>query len=218
MRPVVLRIVSGMVVVYGGMSSMVYASVLQFLMIFGSGLLLFALAYFKLPNGWSDVIAYSPCEFYLFKPTDYPEIPWHAFVLTILNLQLFYCCINQALVQRGFGGKTEWDVRMAIIVAGFAVFLRPFVEVFPGMIARTLAFSGYSQFDLGVTEGLSCYQMDLESVLPLLVNHFVWPGFIGLMVVGVLSSVMSTISALLNSISTWTFTRSGFGPRQVIGS
>ncbi|MBN1911327.1 MAG: sodium/solute symporter [Pirellulales bacterium] len=199
---IVLAIISGLVVVYGGMSSMVYASVLQFVLIFGAGLLLFVLAYLKLPNGWSDVVDHAPCGFHLFKPTDYPEIPWHAFVLTVLNLQLFYCCINQALVQRGFGGRTEWDVRMAIILAGFAVFFRPFVEVFPGMMARALAMTGHAQFAVGVTEGVSGSKMDLDSVLPNLVNNLIRPGFIGLMVVGILSSVMSTISALLNSIST----------------
>ena len=199
---ILLGIIAGLVAIYGGMSSMVYASVLQFLLIFGAGLLLFILAYLKLPNGWSDVVTHSPCGFHLIQPCDYPEIPWQAIPLTLLNLHLFYSCISQAMVQRGFGGRTEWDVRMAIIAAGFLVFFRPMVEVFPGMIARALAFSGYSQFDLGVTQGMSYSEMDLDSMLPLLINQLVKPGFIGLLVVGILSSVMSTISAFLNSIST----------------
>lgn len=198
----VLGIVSGLVSVYGGMSSMAYTSVLQFVLIFGSGFVLFILAYLKLPNGWSDVVAHSPCGFHLIRPSDYPEIPWQAIPLTLLNLHLFYSCISQAMVQRGFGGRTEWDVRMAIIAAGFAVFFRPFVEVFPGMMARALAFSGFSEFDLGVTRGVPYNQMDLDSLLPILINSLVKPGFIGLMVVGILASVMSTISAFLNSIST----------------
>ncbi len=198
----ILGVVSGLVSVYGGMASMAYASVLQFVLIFGSGFVLFILAYLKLPNGWSDVVAHSPCGFHLIRPSDYPEIPWQAIPLTLLSLHLYYSCISQAMVQRGFGGRTEWDVRMAIIAAGFAVFFRPVVEVFPGMMARALAFSGFSQFDLGVTRGLARDQMDLDALLPILVNNLVKPGFIGLMIVGILSSVMSTISAFLNSIST----------------
>jgi len=199
---VILGVVSGLVSVYGGMASMAYTSVLQFVLIFGSGSVLFILAYMQLPHGWSDVVAHAPCGFHLMKPSDYPEIPWQAVPLTLLSLHLYYSCISQAMVQRGFGGRTEWDVRMAIIAAGFAVFLRPVVEVFPGMMARALAFSGFSQFDLGVTQGLPREQMDLDSLLPLMINHLVKPGFIGLMIVGILSSVMSTISAFLGSIST----------------
>ena len=198
----VLGIVSGLVSVYGGMASMAYTSVLQFILIFGSGFVLFILAYLKLPHGWSDVVAHAPCGFHLIKPSDYPEIPWQAIPLTLLSLHLYYSCISQAMVQRGFGGRTEWDVRIAIIAAGFAVFLRPVVEVFPGMMARALAFTGFSEFDLGVTRGLPREKMDLDSLLPILVNNLVKPGFIGLMIVGILSSVMSTISAFLGSIST----------------
>ena len=72
------------------------------------------------------------------QPMDYPVIPWHAVPLTILGLHLYYSCVNQALVQRSFGAKTEWDARMAIIVSGFFVMLRPFVEILPGMICRAL--------------------------------------------------------------------------------
>jgi SSS family solute:Na+ symporter len=199
---VVLGVVSGLVSVYGGMASMAYTSVLQFVLIFGSGAVLFGLAYQKLPNGWSDVVAHAPGGFHLIQPADYPEIPWQAIPLTLLSLHLYYSCINQAMVQRGFGGRTEWDARMAIIAAGFAVFFRPFVEVYPGMMARALAYSGYSEYDLGVTRGASFQEMDVDSLLPMLVNNLVRPGFIGLMIVGILSSVMSTITAFLGSIST----------------
>ena len=199
---VILGVVSGLVAMYGGAASMAYTSVLQFALIFGSGFVLFILAYMKLPNGWSDVVKHAPGGFHLIQPADYPEIPWQAIPLTLLSLHLYYSCISQAMVQRGFGGKTEWDVRIAIIAAGFAVFFRPFVEVFPGMMARALAFSGFSEYDLGVTRGVPHSQMDLDSLLPLLINNLVKPGFIGLIVVGILSSVMSTISAFLNSIST----------------
>jgi len=124
---------------------------------------------------------------------DYAVIPWHAIPLTILGLHLFYSCINQAMVQRGFGGKTEWDVRMAILMAGFCVILRPFVEIFPGMIARALAV-----FDPAFRLG----DQPVDNVFPMLISNLVPAGFQGLIIVGILSSVMSTIAAFLNSIST----------------
>ena len=133
---VVLALTAGIYTMYGGQSSMVYTAFLQFLLIFGSGILLFVIGLYKLPHGWHDLVAHAPCGFHLIKPMNYEMIPWHAIVMTVFGLHLFYSCINQALVQRGFGAATEWDVRMAMIFAGFFVLLRPLVEVFPGMMVR----------------------------------------------------------------------------------
>lgn len=190
---ILLAAVAGVYTMYGGMSSMVYAAFFQFLFIFISGIALFVMAYLRLPNGWQDVIDAAPGGFHLIQPMDYEVIPWHAIPLTILGLHLFYSCINQALVQRGFGGKTEWDVRMAIVMAGFFVVLRPFVEIFPGMIARALAVFDPA-FQLG--------DQPVDNVFPMLIRNLVPPGLQGLIIVGILSSVMSTIAAFLNSIST----------------
>lgn len=185
--------VAGFYTMYGGMSSASYTAVLQFSLMFMSGFLLFWLGYTRLPNGWSDVVTHAPGGFHLIQPADYPVIPWHAIPLTIFGLHLYYSCVNQALVQRSFGAKTEWDARMAIIVAGFFVFFRPFIEIFPGMICRALA-SFDPRFDLG--------SQPVDNVFPLLIRELIPVGFRGLMLVGILSSVMSTIAAFLNSIST----------------
>ena len=196
---VVLAVVAGFYTMYGGMSSMAYTAVVQFVIIVGAGFFVFYLGYIKLPNGWSDVIAHSPGGFHLMQPMDYPAIPWHAIPLTLLGLHLFYSCTSQAMVQRGFGAKTEWDVRIAIIFVGFFVFLRPFIEIFPGMIARALAFMGHEKFDIGITTGA---KIDVDQVFPMLINNLIPAGLKGLVIAGILSAVMSTISAFLNSIST----------------
>ncbi len=190
----VLGLVAGVYTMYGGMSSMIYAAVFQFALIFIAGLALFILGYLHLPNGWQDVVQHAPGGFHLIQPMDYETIPWHAIVMTVLGLHLFYSCMNQALVQRGFGARSEWDVRIAILFAGSFAIVRPFVEIFPGMIARALAFTGHAEFVLG--------DRSVDDVFPMLVRNLVPVGLRGLMVVGILSSVMSTISAYLNSIST----------------
>ena len=198
----ILALVAGLYTMYGGMSSMVYAAVIQFILIFVSGFALFWLAYNQLPNGWSDIVTHSPGGFHLIQSADYnviwngkslTTIPWTAIPATILGLHLFYSCINQALVQRGFGAKTEWDVRMAILIAGFFVLLRPFIEIIPGMIYRALVLGG---------DGSYPAPSEIDAVFPMLIQHLVPVGLKGLIIVGILSSVMSTIAAFLNSIST----------------
>jgi SSS family solute:Na+ symporter len=189
----ILGAVSGIYTMYGGMASAAYAAVFQFALIFLSGGVIFILAYLKLPNGWSDVVAAAPGGFHLMQPMDYPSIPWHAIPLTILGLHLYYSCVNQALVQRAFGARTEWDARMGIIISGFFVLLRPFVEIFPGMMARAIGLFD-PRFNLG--------DQPVDNVFPLLIRELVPAGMRGLILIGILASVMSTISAFLNSIST----------------
>ena len=191
---VVLALVAGIYTTYGGMSSMVYTAAAQFILIFVSGFVVFYLGYMKLPNGWADVVQNDPGGFQLIQPMDHELIPWQSILLTLFGLHLFYSCINQALVQRGFGARTEWDVRMAVIFAGFFVFLRPFVEIFPGMIARALAANGYENFNME--------HQAVDAVFPLIIRELVPAGLRGLVLVGVLSSIMSTIAAFLNSVST----------------
>lgn len=189
-----LGTIAGIYTIYGGMSSMVSAAVLQFVLMMAAGGLLFVLAFMQLPNGWSDIVSYAPGGFHLAQPMDYPVMPWHAVLFAFFNLQLFYSCINQALVQRGFGARTEWDVRMAVIFALAFVLVRPFLEVLPGMMARALAYTGHTEY-LVTADGI-------DNVYPMLIANLVPMGLKGFVLVGILASVMSTISAFLNSIST----------------
>lgn len=190
---ILIGIVAGLYTMYGGMRSAAYAATIQFALIFISGFFLMYLAYGKLPNGWADVVKAAPCGFHLIKPTDYPSIPWHAVPLTLLGIHLYYSCANQALVQGCFGARREWDARIGLIVAGFCVVLRPFVEIFPGMCCRAIAAFDPA-FELG--------DQPIDNVLPMMVRQLVQPGFRGLILIGILASVMSTIAAFLNSIST----------------
>jgi SSS family solute:Na+ symporter len=94
---------------------------------------------------------------------------------------------------------------MAIVFAGAFVLLRPFVEIIPGMMARAIyevspdSVIGQA-FDFGLRNNLAGYVPD--RVLPKMIRVLVPVGLQGLMVVGILAGVMSTIAALLNSIST----------------
>ena len=190
----VLGLVAGIYTMYGGMKYVINVAVFDFVMVFTAGIILFVLAYMKLPHGWSDIIAQAPGGFHLMQPMNNPVMPWHAVLFSLFNLQLFYSCMNQALVQKGLGAKTEWDVRMAIILAAVFVLFRPFIEIFPGMIARALAYTGHEEFRVSVDK--------IDNVYPMLITNLIPAGLKGFMLVGILATIMSTTSAFLNSIST----------------
>lgn len=190
----ILGIVAGVYTMYGGMKFVINAALFDFVLVFAAGAVLFILGYMKLNNGWSDVVEHAPGGFHLMQPTDTAVMPWHAVLFSLFNLQLFYSCINQALVQRGLGAKSEWDVRMAIILAAAFVLFRPFIEIFPGMIARSLAFTGHEEFRVSAGE--------VDNVYPMLIKNLIPEGLKGLVLIGTLATVMSTTAAFLNSIST----------------
>ena len=190
----VLGVVAGIYTMYGGMRFVINAAVFDFVLVFAAGTVLFVLGYMKLPHGWSDIVKNAPGGFHLMQPMNYPVMPWHAVLFALFNLQLFYSCINQALVQKGLGAKTEWDVRMAIILAAVFVLFRPFIEIFPGMMARALAYTGHEEFRVSVDK--------IDNVYPMLITNLIPAGLKGFMLVGILATIMSTTSAFLNSIST----------------
>lgn len=190
----ILGVVAGAYTMYGGMKFVINAAVFDFILVFTAGAVLFILGYLKLNNGWDDIIQHAPGSFKLMQPMNTPVMPWHAVLFSLFNLQLFYSCINQALVQRGLGARTEWDVRMAIVLAAVFVLFRPFIEIFPGMIARALAMTGHSEFSIAADQ--------VDSVYPLLINNLIPAGLKGLVLIGTLATVMSTTAAFLNSIST----------------
>ncbi|MDD2462330.1 MAG: sodium/solute symporter, partial [Kiritimatiellae bacterium] len=202
----VLSIVSGICTLYGGESSMVYGAFFQFLLIFVAGGALIWLAYRHMPGGLGDLRKVpDPGYLRLIHPRSSNPIPWHAILVTMFGLHLYYSCINQSLVQSGFGARTEWDARVAIVFAGAFVLLRPFVEIIPGMMARAIyevsPDSAMGQaFDFGLSTNPAGYMPD--QVLPKMIRALVPEGVQGLLVVGILAGVVSTISALLNSIST----------------
>lgn len=190
----VLGLVAGIYTMYGGMKYVINVAVFDFVMVFAAGIILFVLGYMKLPHGWSDIVAQAPGGFHLMQPMNNPVMPWHAVLFSLLNLQLFYSCMNQALVQKGLGAKTEWDVRMAIILAAVFVLFRPFIEIFPGMMARALAYTGHEEFRVSMDK--------IDNVYPMLITNLIPAGLKGFILVGILATIMSTTSAFLNSIST----------------
>ncbi|GGC15110.1 transporter [Parapedobacter defluvii] len=190
----ILGLIAGAYTMYGGMKFVINAALFDFFLVFTAGAILFILGYLKLNNGWNDVVEHAPGGFHLMQPMDTPVMPWHAVLFSLFNLQLFYSCINQALVQRGLGARSEWDVRMAIVLAAVFVLFRPFIEIFPGMIARALAFTGHEEFKILPGE--------VDNVYPMLINNLIPTGLKGLVLIGTLATVMSTTAAFLNSIST----------------
>jgi hypothetical protein len=105
----------------------------------------------------------------------------------MFSVGIWYSCANQFMVQRCLGARSEWDARMGVVMAGFSKALLPFIVVVPGIIAFYL-------FQDRLNDG--------DQAWPFMVREFLPAGFTGLVLAGLASAIMSTLSAITNSSST----------------
>jgi len=179
--------------VKGGLLSVMWTDAVQCVMLMGGGVILYFVALHQIPGGWSAMTAASPERFHLYHPIDDPIAPFAGLIAGSLGLFIFYQATNQVMVQRIFGARSTWDAILGIIFAGFINFLRPLVTCFLGFIVFHWIMVMH-QADKLATQ-------DLTFPFALRVFASSW-GLRGIILMGFLAAVMSTLSALSNSTST----------------
>ena len=182
----ILALAAGTYTVYGGLLSAVWADVVQYclLMIGGLVVTIFGLYYCE---GLGVLAAELPERFLVFYPATHEMIPWTGLVFGVFSVGIWYSCANQFMVQRCLGARSEWDARMGVIMAGFSKAILPLIVVVPGIIAFYL-------FQDRISDG--------DQAWPFMVNIWLPAGIAGLVLAGLASAIMSTLSAITNSSST----------------
>ena len=119
-------------------------------------------------------------------PATHQDFPFFGMVGTVLSVSMWYVCTNQFMVQRCLGARSEWDARMGGIFAGYYKLVLPAIICLPGIIAYKVLGPGINP----------------NHVFPLLVTELIPVGLIGLIMAGLASAIMSTVSSTLNAAST----------------
>lgn len=179
-------IFSVVVIIYtilGGMWSVAFTDVIQFILMLASALLLLPLAMSAI--GWMPgLIKQLPPEaLTLVKRTG--TYNWK-FILAIFLLGIEWASIDQGLLQRAFGAESTRSVAKGLVLAG--IITTPFALLWnlPGLAARIL----FPDLD------------NPDSAVPMLISNLIPNILLGFVVVGLLSSQLSTISGNLNGIAT----------------
>lgn len=180
---IVIVLLSGVYTVVGGMNSVVNTQIFQTFMIIISGVLLSGFGLFEI-GGFSGLAAKLPSDYFqFFKPLSDSSLPWTGILLGAPILGIWYWCSDQFIVQRILSAKGIKDARRG---TAFASFLKIFPIIFlivPGIIAAVLYPND---------KGDSAYSLLLSgSLLP--------TGIKGLVIVGFLSALMSSLSSTFNS-------------------
>lgn len=181
-----ISVASSAYTIYGGQLSVAWTDVMQYVLLLVGGAVVtgFCLYYVGDP---AAMIAALPEKFIMFYPPTHETMPWTGVVAGVFSVGIWYNCANQFMVQRCLGARSEWDARMGIVMAGFSKAFLPLIVVLPGVVAFHM-FSG--QLNNG------------DQTWPFLVRKFLPAGLVGLVMAGLASAIMSTVSAILNSSST----------------
>lgn len=178
----------------GGLGSVMWTDAVQCVMLVGGGIVLFFVALGHIPGGWSAMVAAAPDRFHLYRPPSDPEAPFLGLIIASVGVFLFYQSTNQVMVQRVLSARSTWDGMMGIIFAGFINLARPLVTCLLGLIV-------YHWLEV-MHRGPSLLPDQQDQTFPYALAVFAPSGIRGVILAGFCAAVMSTVSALINSVAT----------------
>ena len=181
-----ILIFSVVVILYtmlGGMWSVAFTDVIQFVLMLGGALILLPIA-MSLVGWWPGLVSKLPVGT-LTLVRQNGVYDWK-FILAIFLLGIEWACVDQGLLQRAFGAESTRSVSKGMVLAGIVT--TPFALLWnlPGIAAKII-FPHLSNSD---------------TAIPLLIANYIPNVILGIVVVGLLSSQLSTISGNLNGVAT----------------
>lgn len=170
----------------GGLSAVMWVDLIQTaVLILGSAALTWIA--FDKAGGWDEVMAAAPAgHLNLLRPANDPSVPWPALFISVPLLGFYFWGLSQAMVQRTLSARNIDHGRWGNLFAAGLNFLVFFVMVLPGVAGRTL-------------------YPDLKNpseIYPTLVFGLLPQGVLGIVVIGFLAAMISTLSSILNSAQT----------------
>lgn len=182
-----IGLVAGAYTVYGGLKAVVWSDLVQGATLLVGGLVVTVLAMQKV-GGWENFVAMSGDKLHTVLPWDHPEMPWVAVFIGGLWLpNIFYWGLNQFITQRTLAAKSIEEGQKGILFGATMKLLIPIIVVFPGIIAFELYGNSIDKAD---------------TAYPVLLQHVLPTGFLGVMFAALFGAVMSTLDSMLNSAAT----------------
>lgn len=180
-----LTIISGILVIYGGMESVAWTNLFQGILLLGGGLIVFVIGLVTVPGGWSTILGEGDRS-HLILPADHPDIPWPGLIVLALSTNIWFFCSNQTINQSALGAKNEWHAKAGVLLVGFLTILIVTVDVFPGMIAYAL--------NPNLAAPDEAYPYIIQNLVPI--------GLKGIIFAAVCGTIISNLEALGHASST----------------
>jgi solute:Na+ symporter, SSS family len=197
-----LVLLTGIFTVLGGMKGIMTISVIQApILIIGAFTILF-LALLKVGggsiiDGWHETVKFASMNgqtnMHLFHPKGdmwYDKFPGASVFFGAAIIGFWYWCTDQHIVQRALAAKDLKQARKGTIFAGFLKILPVFIFLIPGIVAGALRAKGILLF----SDNNEAYGSLVSTLLPM--------GVKGIVVVGFIAALMTSLAAHFNSSAT----------------
>ncbi|MBU0639510.1 MAG: sodium/solute symporter [Planctomycetes bacterium] len=171
---------------WGGLLACAWADLFQGAALLIGGLLTMALG-FHAVGGVQDFFAHNADRLHVFLPAQHPDLPWTGVLAGMWIPIVYYCGLNQFIVQRTLAARSLAHGQLGITFAAALWLLIPFAIVIPGIIARQLYGDQLATAD---------------EAYPTLFRNLIPPGLRGFMFAAIAGAVVSTLASLLNSAAT----------------
>ena len=193
-------ILTGIYTVLGGLRAVVYTEVLQTGLLLLGAVFITAFGLYEL-GGWGELqstLAQDADRFALWRSNDDPTFPWLGVMIASPIIGVWYWCTDQYIVQRTLAARSLQDAQLGSVWGGFLKVWPVFVFLVPGMIGYALVQEGA----LSIPMGPDGEKIAGDMVFPTMVKELLPIGLRGLVVGGLLSALMSSLSSLFNSCAT----------------
>jgi SSS family solute:Na+ symporter len=171
----------------GGLKAVAYADLIQGVALLAGGLLVFAIG-LDACGGWAEFSAVNEEKLHMVLPADDANLPWTGVMGGMWIVLIYYCGLNQFIVQRNLAAKTLRDGQLGMIFAGGLWLLVPFAIVMPGIMA----------FQLFPTE----LAETPDKAYPTLIANLLPSGMRGFLLAALAGAITSSLASMLNSAST----------------
>jgi len=172
----------------GGFTFVAYSDVIQVILMIGGAVTMLVIGLDKV-GGWSGLMEKVPDMMVVTAPYDDPVYPFWGILATAFYAGIFYWGIDQVNVQRVLSAPDLKQARWGAMFASFLKLFPLFIFALPGVIA-------YALFP-GELEGEATQQ-----TFVLLLNKLLPDGFRGLLLASLVAALITSLIAVLNSVST----------------
>ncbi len=189
---VVIGIIGSVYAIFGGLKAVAYSDTINGVGLLAGGILVPILALWdigqgNLLGGLQKVFENSPEKFNVIGDAD-SVLPFEVLFTGLIINQLYFWCMNQAIIQRALGAKNLVEAQKGLLYTGVLKIFVPLIIILPGVI-------GYYYF------GETLYATQ-DQVYPALVKKVLPLSLLGLFAAVVMGAVLSTFNSVLNSAAT----------------
>ena len=173
-------------VVWGGLLAAVWADLFQGTALLVGGLITAYLG-LRACGGPTEFLTKNADKLHMILPRTHGELPWTVLVGGMWIPIIYYCGLNQFIMQRTLAARTLKQGQLGIIFAAALWLLVPVAVVLPGIMSHQL---------------YSAEMTKPDDAYPLLVRHLIPVGLRGFIFAALAGAVISTLASVLNSAST----------------